>query len=158
MNQNSVQDNTFNFLSQTIFCKKHNTAAKSICLKCKVYFCLNPTCGQEHIYHDVESLDLLLNNQIFPFLRNYLDLNRQDEASGNMQAKLNAYQNNLKNFAVQEKMKIDEYYKKIQSQLQLIYNTYLEDINELIEALSVRFDCLHGRVTTKNDRKFINLL
>jgi lantibiotic modifying enzyme len=151
---NSVQDNTFSFLSQTIFCRKHNTPAKSICLKCKVYFCLNPTCGQEHIYHDVESLDLLLNNQIFPFLRNYLDMSKQDESSSNMHTKLNMFQNNLKNFAVQEKMKLDDYYKKIQNLLHLIYNSYLEDINEFIEALSIRFECLQSRVVTKNDCKF----
>jgi hypothetical protein len=155
LNKQNLQENTFSFLSQTILCKKHHTQAKSICFNCGVYFCLNPTCGQEHIYHNVESLDLILNSHIFPFLRNYLDLNKQENDSAGMLSSLNIYQNNLKEFAVQEKRKLDDLYKKAQNQLNLIYNSFLEEVNEFIEDIAVRFESLHEKINSQPDCKYL---
>ena len=146
LSHNSLENNTFAFLSQDIHCKTHpREIAKSICIDCKTFCCLNDSCGQKHIYHNIENLDYLMNNQIYPFLRSFLDVNKSSDTSQNLQ-NLNIFKKNLKNFAIQEKRKTDDYYKKILSDLEYIYKTYLEGINDFIDTLDNKFDYLYQKL------------
>jgi asparagine synthetase B (glutamine-hydrolysing) len=63
----------------------------------------------------------------------------------------------LKNFAIQEKRKTDDYYKKILNDLENVYKAYLEGINDFIESINGRFDFLYQKLDTSSnpESKFI---
>lgn len=154
-----MDENTFQFLNDTLYCSTHkNKKATSICLDCKIFCCLDDNCGQPHIYHNIDNVDYLIDNQIVPLLKNYMEINKNvNENYTKRMLNLNQFKNNLKNFAIEEKRKVDDDYKNIIMNIQNIYNNYMEGINEFIESLSVRFDTVHEKAESVGKNNSIGM-
>jgi hypothetical protein len=153
----------FNLINTTnkIFCKTHaNQPAKSICMDCKTFCCMIENCGQPHIYHSIENLEYLLNNQVLPAMNSLKQINAEMLSNKSKHlSNINTFKNNLKSFAVEEKRKVDEEYRKILQSVQLIYNSYMDDVNDFIDDLDQKFDGLHEKINTiyTNDKEISDI-
>jgi hypothetical protein len=143
-------DQLLSFLNGRITCKTHhNQPAKSICIDCKTFCCMVENCGQPHIYHSIENLEYLVNQQVLPLIGTLKEVNQNLSQNKAKQVNfLKTFKNNLKSFAIEEKKKIDEEYRKIINSLQIIYNSHMGDIDEFIENLSLKFDKLQERINS----------
>ena len=153
----------FNLINTTnkICCKTHaNQPAKSICMDCKTFCCMIENCGQPHIYHSIENLEYLLNNQVLPAMNSLKQINAEMLSNKSKHlSNINTFKNNLKSFAVEEKRKVDEEYRKILQSVQLIYNSYMDDVNDFIDELDQKFDGLHEKINTiyTNDKEISDI-
>jgi hypothetical protein len=155
----------FSFLNDKIPCSTHkNQEAKSFCSDCKVFCCLADSCGQAHIYHNMENFEYLLLTQIIPLVTNFTEISETINKNYNNQVDaVNDYRNNLKSFAIGQKRKIDESYKKLIEVINNLYNFYMEDMNDFIESLSGRFDNIYEKIESNSKKnkecknKYINI-
>jgi hypothetical protein len=147
--QNNKIEKLLSIVNNKIACKTHPTQeAKSICKDCKTFCCLVDNCGQPHIYHQMENLERLIKAEIFPFLSNLKEVNENlSQNKIKYTSQLYSFKNNLKNFSVEAKKKIDEEYRKILNSLQTIYNSQMEEINEFFENLDGKFENISGKIT-----------
>jgi hypothetical protein len=146
--QNNKIEKLLNIVNNKISCKTHpQQEAKSICKDCNTFCCLLDNCGQPHIYHQMENLERLTKAEIVPFLSNLKEVN--DNLSQNKikyTSQLYSFKNNLKNFSVEAKKKIDEEYRKILNSLQTIYNSQMQEINEFFENLDGKFENINEKI------------
>lgn len=144
----NLKEKHFNFLQDKIYCSQHQKeAAKSYCADCSVFCCMAENCGQPHIYHNMENFDYLINNQVLPMVKTLLEVNKLHDSNFQFQmTNINTFKNNLRNFAINEKRKIDDSYKQLTQVITEIYSIYMQDINELIESLNLRFDKVHEKI------------
>ena len=154
----NVDTNKFSFLSNQIYCKTHkNQPAKTVCLDCKTFCCMSENCGQSHIYHSIENIDYLVNQQILPMIHSLGDINDNNKKNkNNNSARLGEFKNNLKQFAITEKKNIDDEYRNILDTLQTVYKNYMEDINEFISGMDLKFDLIHEKMNQHQDKDFLD--
>lgn len=74
-------------------------------------------------------------------VKSLIEVNKNHETSYQTHIKnIHNFKNNLKNFAIDEKRKIDDSFKQLNKVINDIYQFYMQDMNELIESLNLRFD------------------
>lgn len=131
----------------SIKCSFHKSnPASSFCLDCNKFICLDSTCGHPHVFHSLESTSTLISSLFIPTLNSLVSINKAKESNTKYISSLNKIKNNLKNFSIDEKEKINIQYKKLLSSLQVIYSEYLSQIDALIESINEKFNDLLKRL------------
>lgn len=141
-----------------IKCSFHKSnPASSFCLDCNQFICLDSTCGHPHVFHSLESTSTLISSLLIPTLNSLISINKAKESNTKYVSSLNKIKNNLKNFSIDEKEKINIQYKKLLSSLQVIYSEYLSQIDALTESINEKFNNLLKRLLGTDPENDSNL-